>query len=133
MHCSLYHSPLSTCMDCQFALLGLYVNESSYVSSQRFSFYSILSWHVFLGESMSLLFNFCERVKQPFFRIFGYLPYSSRHPFFYVTCLHALMWIDQYSYFFSFLFDWFHFVTPFDFAIFAHSLFSHPARYWIWI
>ena len=102
IHCTILH--WTYVWTCRFASLGLYVSEISYVSSQRFSFYSILSWYVFLGESMNRLFDFYERVEQPFFRISRFLPYSSLHSFFYVTCLRALMWIVQYSYFFLFSF-----------------------------
>ena len=46
-----------------------------------FTRFYLVSSYIFLVESMSCLFDFCERSEWPFFRISDSLPCSSLHPF----------------------------------------------------
>ena len=75
---------------------------------------------------MSSPFDFCERGKRHFFRIFGSLLYASLHPFF-VTYLHALMQVDHHSLFYLFVCFYLYFIPPFhstssDFFLFSSYL-----------
>ena len=76
---------------------------------------------------MSCPFDFCERNERPFFNIFGSLSYSSLHPFFYVTYLHALIRVDHHSLFYLFVFFYLYFIPQFylfssNFFIFSSCL-----------
>ena len=62
---------------------------------------------------MSCPFDFCERNERPFFNVFGSLSYSSLHPFFYVTYLHALIRVDHHSLFYLFVFFYLYFIPQF--------------------
>ena len=94
----------------------------------RASFWDSILVYI-LGESMSRPFDFCERGERPFFRIFGFLPYSSLYPFLcdLSPCFHV-GWPSLTFIFSSIFILLLHFTLPH-----LISFFSHPAWCSTWV
>ena len=63
-------------------------------------------------------FDLYKRGKWPFLKNSGSLLYSLFHFIYDMTSIHALIWVEPYSYFFLFSFHFLYFITSLDFSIF---------------